>query len=74
MCLSIRLVSSMVCFVVVSNFYTILVGTPVIKGPLSQHVDDDFREIVEVTCRKKIVSGVELYVKSQKGRYASVYV
>ena len=47
---------------------------PVIKGPLSQRVNDDFREIVEVTCRKKVGSGAELYVKSQKGRYASMRV
>ena len=48
------------------TFYTILVGMPVIKEPLSELVNDDFREIMEVTCRKKVGSGVELYVKSQK--------
>ena len=58
----------------VKLFYTILVGTPVIKEPLSERVNDDFREIVEVMCRNKVGSGVELYVKSQKGRYASVCV
>ena len=42
MCLSIHLVSSMVCFVVMSNFFTILVGMPVIKEPLSEHANDDF--------------------------------
>ena len=56
------------------TFYTILVGTPVIKEPLSERVNDDFWEIVEVTCRKKVGSGVELYIKSQKGRYASMCV
>ena len=56
------------------KLFTILVGTPVIKEPLSKHVNDDVWEIVEVTCRKKVGSGVELYVKSQKGRYASVCV
>ena len=47
---------------------------PVIKEPLSEHVKDDVWKIVEVTCRKMVGSGVELYVKSQKGRYASVCV
>ena len=64
----------MVCFVIMSNFYTILVGAPVIKGPLSQSVNDDFWEIVKVMCRKKVGSGIELHVKSQKERYVSVYV
>ena len=74
MCLSIRLVSSMVSFVIVSNFHTILIGTPVIKEPLSERVKDDVWKIVEVTCRKMVGSDVELYVKSQKGRCASVCV
>ena len=45
-----------------------------IKEPLSERVNDDFWEIVEVTCRKKVGSGFELYVKSQKGRYANMCV
>ena len=72
MCLSIRLVR-LLCRRV-KLFNTILVGMPAIKEPLSECVNDDFWEIVEVTCRKKVGSGVELYVKSQKGRYASVCV
>ena len=27
---------------------------PLIKEPLSEHVNDDFWEIVEVTCRNKV--------------------
>ena len=36
---------------------------PLIKELLSKRVNDNFWEVVEVTCRKKIGSGVELYVK-----------
>ena len=56
------------------TFHTILIGMPVIKEPLSERVKDDVWKIVEVTCRKMVGSGVELYVKSQKGRYASMCV
>ena len=74
MCLSFVLSARWFALSSCQTFYIILVGTPVIKGPLSQRVNDDFWEIVEVTYRKKVGSGVELYVKSQKGRYASVCV
>ena len=74
MCLSIRLVSSMVSFVVVSNFSYYSYRNACNKEPLSERVKDDVWKIVEVTCRKMVGSGVELYVKSQKGRYASVCV
>ena len=47
---------------------------PLIKESLSERVNDDVWEIVEVVCRKKVGSGVKLYVKSQKGRYVSVCV
>ena len=74
MCLSIILLGPWFALLLCQTFYTILVGTPEIKEPLSEHVNDDFWEIVKVNCRKKVGSGVELYVKSQKGRYASVCV
>ena len=70
MCLSARWSALSSC----QTFHTILIGTPVIKEPLSERVKDDVWTIVEVTCRKMVGSGVELYVKSQKGRYASVCV
>ena len=66
MCLSAHLVSSMVCFVVVSNFLYNSCRNACNKKPLSERVNDDFWEIVEVTCTRKVVSGVELYVKSHK--------
>ena len=70
MCLSARWSALSSC----QTFHTILIGTPVIKEPLSERVKDDVWKIVEVTCRKMVGLGVELYVKSQKGRYASVCV
>ena len=65
MCLLIRcLVSSMVSFVIVSviflQFLYKCLMLSLIKESLSECVNDDFWEIVEVTCKKKVESGVEL--------------